>query len=138
MTSPEPCLTQPASWALALITDDLPARDTGRRFPTEPGAQAYAATLMARMPAIKAYLVVGSEDPPNEFEPPDYGCMFCAGRVRYTPGKGWRHDGGGLHLRRCRGCGWEGSGSPDPKLCPVCGSKRLSDLHHAAPKGDPS
>lgn len=60
-------------------------------------------------------------------------CQRCEVPLRFEPGKGWLHPGGGMYVQRCQKCGWMGDG-PSLGECPEChSSKDLVDDHCVLP-----
>lgn len=60
-------------------------------------------------------------------------CRLCEVPLRFEPGKGWVHPGGGTYVQRCEKCGWM-SDAPTVARCPTCrDGKHLIDDHCAQP-----
>ena len=62
-------------------------------------------------------------------------CRWCGAVLRFDPGRGWVHPGGGLYVWRCDRCKATGDGYPTPATCPQCGGATRDD-HVALPVRD--
>lgn len=66
--------------------------------------------------------------------PPIDICRHCLYEVRWTPERGWAHEGGGVWFQRCVNvkCRWYGAPEWSVLVCPGCGQRGTVRTDHCA------